>query len=130
MRALISGGPLSPSALRQAIPLLLLIAGVLTMTSIIMRQLGYDSRLVQVVDAGSNEVKDYRIVTVLPRDGIAAISNPSFVSAAEAERWMGRFEQVIGLEIEGEAKAYPINILSRHEIVNDAVGGRPVAVTW
>ena len=37
---------------------------------------------------------------------------------------------VIGLEIQSEAKAYPINVLSRHEIVNDVVGGKPVAVTW
>ena len=130
MRVLISRGPLSPSALLQAIPLLLLIAGVLTMSSIILRQLGFDSRLVQVIDARSNEVKDFRIVTVLPRDGISAISNPNFVSAAEAERWMVSWEQVIGLDVEGEVKAYPINILSRHEIVNDEVGGSPVAVTW
>ena len=39
-------------------------------------------------------------------------------------------EFVIGLSIDGESKAYPVNILSRHEIVNDVVGGVPVAVTF
>ena len=39
-------------------------------------------------------------------------------------------EQVIGLDIGGQVKAYPINILSRHEIVNDVVGVTPLAVTW
>ncbi len=130
MKALISTGPLSPAAFFQALPLLLLIAAVLTMASIFLRVLGYDSRVVQVVDARSDEVKDFRIVTVLPRDGIRAITDPDFVPAAEASQWMRRGEQVIGLEIGGEVKAYPINILSRHEIANDVVGGIPVAVTW
>lgn len=130
MRALISTGPLSPWAFFQALPLLVIIAAVLTVASIFLRQLGYDSRVVQVVDARSDEVKDFRIVTVLPRDGIRAITDPDFVPAAEASKWMRSGEQVIGLEIGGEVKAYPINILSRHEIVNDVVGGTPVAVTW
>jgi hypothetical protein len=39
-------------------------------------------------------------------------------------------ERVIALEINGDARAYPINILSSHEIVNDVVGGQPVAITW
>ena len=130
MRALISKGPLSPAAFIQALPVLLLIAAVMTMASMFIRLLGFDSRLVQVVNARSNEVKDFRIVTVLPRDGIRAITDPDFVPAAEASQWMRDREQVIGLEIGGEVKAYPINVLSRHEIVNDVVGGTPVAVTW
>ena len=118
------------SELRQSLPGLLLIAGMIAMASILLRQLGFDSRSVQVVDARSNEVKDFRIITVLPRDGISAITDPSFVPATEANKWMQSREQVIGLEIGGEVKAYPINILSRHEIVNDVVGGKPVAITW
>ena len=39
-------------------------------------------------------------------------------------------ERVIGLSIDGDSRAYPLNMLSRHEIVNDTVGGVPVAVTW
>ena len=130
MRTLISNGPLSPAAFFQALPVLLLIAALLTGASLFIRQLGFDSRLVQVVNASSNEVKDFRIVTVLPRDGIRAIRNPDFVTAAEASKWMRSREQVIGLDIGGDVKAYPINILSSHEIVNDVVGGTALAVTW
>ncbi len=39
-------------------------------------------------------------------------------------------EFVIGLDLGGETRAYPVNILSRHEIVNDEVGGTPVTVTF
>ena len=37
---------------------------------------------------------------------------------------------MLGISIDGEHKAYPVTMLSRHEIVNDVVGGEPVAVTW
>jgi hypothetical protein len=39
-------------------------------------------------------------------------------------------ERVIGLSINGDHRAYPLKLLSRHEIVNDTVGGTLVAVTW
>ncbi len=121
---------LSDSVLFRALPLLLVIAVVVTLGYLVLSRLGYDSQKVQVADSSTGEVRDFRIVTVLPRDAIPAIIDPRFVPASEAAQWMDDREQVIGLEIEGEAKAYPINILSRHEIVNDVVGGRPVAVTW
>ena len=123
-------GPLSLSALVRSLPLLLIIAGVLTLVYIVLRQMGYDSTTIEVTDMKTDEVQSYRIVTVLPRDAIAAITDPSFVTAERAMGWMAEKEQVIGLEIGEEAKAYPINMLSRHEIVDDVVGGRPVAVTW
>ena len=116
--------------LHNPIVLLLAIAVALTLGYGVMRQLGYDARTIQVVDMETNEVRSFRVVTVLPRDAISAITDPSFVPAAEAIQWMHNSERVIGLEIGGEAKAYPINILSRHEIVNDVVGGKSVAVTW
>ncbi len=64
-----------------------------------------------------------------PKDGIPSIDNPKFVSAAEAA-FVSDSDIVIGLEINGEAKAYPLFILVWHEIVNDHVGGTPVAVTY
>ena len=70
------------------------------------------------------------LVTLLPPDRIQALLNPQFVSSAEAQAWMDDDEQVLGLSIDGEHRAYPINMLSRHEIVNDVVGGEAVAVTW
>ncbi len=73
---------------------------------------------------------EYRIVTLLPPDAIPAISDPSFVSAEEADDQYDHDELVLGVEIEGDARAYSIPLLSRHEIVNDVVGGKPIAVTW
>jgi hypothetical protein len=70
--------------------------------------------------------------TFLPRDGIRSIDSPRFLSAREADDRgeMVPTEFVIGISINGESKAYPVNILSRHEIVNDTVGSVPVAVTF
>ena len=73
---------------------------------------------------------EYRIVTLLPPDAIPAISDPSFVSADEADDQYENDELVLGVEIDGDARAYSIPLLSRHEIVNDVVGGKPIAVTW
>ena len=70
------------------------------------------------------------IYTLLPKDGIRSIDNPDFVSAADAGNDMSDFEFVIGVEIDGDVRAYPITMLSRHEIVNDTVGGTAIAVTY
>ncbi len=65
-----------------------------------------------------------------PKDGIPALSDPSFIAVADETRIDGR-EPVITLEIDGQSpRAYPIRYLTWHEIVNDAPGGVPVAVTF
>ncbi len=65
-----------------------------------------------------------------PKDGIPALSDPEFLAVAEETR-LGDREPVITLEIEGAVpRAYPIRYLTWHEIVNDEVGGIPVAVTF
>ena len=64
-----------------------------------------------------------------PRDGIPALFNPVMVSAAEADFLSGS-DRVLGLEIGGEATAFPIRILSWHELVNSVVGGEPILVSW
>ena len=73
------------------------------------------------------EERQLRMVTLLGFDGIPAILEPDFVTAPAAEAWM---EPVLGLSINGDHRAYSVRMLSRHEIVNDVVGGVPVAVTW
>ena len=65
-----------------------------------------------------------------PKDGIPALDDPSFVSVEEADGWLGEREPVAVVELGGETKAYPLQILIYHEIVNDEVGGRPVSVTY
>ena len=65
-----------------------------------------------------------------PKDGIPAIFIPKLETQSEAGDWLDDKEPVIALEIEGEAKAYPLSILIWHEIVNDKVGGVPVVVSF
>ena len=74
--------------------------------------------------------RDYQIVTLLAKDAIPAILEPDFLVASEANEQMKEDELVLGVSLDGDARAYSVNLLSRHEIVNDVVGGRPVAVTW
>ena len=67
---------------------------------------------------------------VIPRDNIPSIDAPAFVSPDEAAEWLADVEPVVALEIDGDARAYPLQILTWHEIVNDEVGGLPVSVTF
>ena len=64
-----------------------------------------------------------------PKDGIPSIDNPIFADV-QSSQFMSDSDTVIGLEINGEVKAYPIFILVWHEIVNDNVGDTPVSVTY
>jgi hypothetical protein len=64
------------------------------------------------------------------KDGIPSIDAPRFGGVAEAMRDLAATEPVISLAIDGDARAYPLRILTWHEIVNDTVGGLPVAVTY
>ena len=73
---------------------------------------------------------EYEIITLLPRDGIPAIFDPEFLTVEEAGEEYEDDELVLGVEINGEARAYSIPHLSSREIVNDTVGGRHIAATW
>ncbi len=64
-----------------------------------------------------------------PKDGIPSIDDPMFAVVGDAS-FVADSDIVIGLEIDGQARAYPLSILVWHEIVNDEVGGIPVAVTY
>lgn len=65
---------------------------------------------------------------ILPRGQIASVDSPIFVSAEKAklppEAW------VLGVFIEGEARAYSLNLLNHHEIVNDRIGDKTFAAVW
>lgn len=65
-----------------------------------------------------------------PRDGIPSIDNPRFVNPEAAATWLADNEPVMVLEIDGDGRAYPLQIITWHEIVNDTVGGVPVVVTF
>ena len=96
--------------------------------------------------------QDLEIVTLLPFDAIPAVLDPVFIDADEADAKLaelleGRSRRdadkalltggsdpddalVLGVSINGDSRAYYIPTLSRVEIVNDTVGGQPLAVTW
>lgn len=70
----------------------------------------------------------YTIRQLIPRDGIRPIYEPQFVAADEATYDLE--ELVMGVEINSDARAYPVGLLQSREMLNDVIGGTPVLVTW
>ena len=64
-----------------------------------------------------------------PKDGIPSIDEPKFVKLSEIKD-IAATEPVIGLEVNGVARAYPLRVLTWHEIANDVIGGVPIAATY
>lgn len=64
-----------------------------------------------------------------PKDGIPALLKPKFVSVDAADH-IDPDDQVIGVAIGNEARAYPIKILNWHEAVNDTLSQQPLVVTF
>ena len=81
-------------------------------------------------DFSKTSIKYKNVISGGPlKDGIPSIDKPRFHTILDEQR-LGDKEPVIGLSINGDARAYPLSILMFHEIVNDVVGGVPVAVTY
>jgi len=59
-----------------------------------------------------------------------ALIHPEFVSAQEADQWLKDDKRVLAVKIGGEVKAYPADLLTRHGMVNDVVGGRPILAAY
>ena len=78
------------------------------------------------VAAGEPVPDDFR--QLLRRDAILPIYNPTFRTVAESD-WPDDV-LVIGIELDGEAKAYPVSFLNRREMVIDWIGGTPILVSW
>lgn len=64
-----------------------------------------------------------------PKDGIPALTDPKFISAGQA-KYLKPQDRVLGVVLNGEARAYPLRILNWHEIVNDIIGPSPVVITY
>jgi len=64
-----------------------------------------------------------------PRDGIPSLKEPQFVAADEAD-YLGTKDRVLGIDRNGERRAYPVRILNYHEVVNDNVGGETIVITY
>ncbi len=71
---------------------------------------------------------DYYEEDRIPRDAINPVYSPAFVSPGDAT--LRPEELVMGLVINGDARAYPVGLMRVREMVNDEVGGTPVLVTW
>ncbi len=65
---------------------------------------------------------------ILPRGGIPAILNPTYVTATDAD--ISDNTWVLGIEIDDQASAYSLNLLNQHEIVNDAINKTVFAAVW
>jgi hypothetical protein len=65
-----------------------------------------------------------------PPDGIPPLDDPSFDPIETGDEWLEDVQPVIALAVGDEVKAYPLAVLTRHEIINDEIGGVPVAVTF
>jgi len=63
-----------------------------------------------------------------PKSRFPALDAPVYVTAAEADTPADAW--VLGVVVDGQARAYELNLLTRHEVVNDTIGGRPVAIVW
>ncbi len=74
--------------------------------------------LTEIVDSG------------IPKDGIPAISRPRFVSVKKARKWIDDREPVLVVEIDNKARAYPLQILLYHQIVNDTFRNKPILITF
>lgn len=86
------------------------------------------------VDDASLPVDDSELRRAAPRDAIPAIVDPVFAPdwsdvAGERDRELRADDAVLGIEVDGQARAYPLKVLDRHEVVNDDFGG-PLLVTY
>jgi len=65
-----------------------------------------------------------------PKDGIPSIDDPQFESVSAADAWLDDVEAVQVVDLNGDARAYPVQVMVWHELVNDTVGGEPVVITF
>lgn len=75
-----------------------------------------------------DQLSSAEITTILEPDAIQSVDHPRFVAAGTAG--VRANSAVIGVDLGGEAHAYPIAFMSRVEIVNDRLGGTNIAITW
>lgn len=89
-------------------------------------------RSVQQLDDGTNYIVHPSKIEDggPPQDGIPSIDNPQFISVNQADQWIEDNELILALEHNNVTRAYPLQILVFHEIVNDNLNGDPIAVTY
>ena len=122
----VSGGPLAASVgMARLVALALLLAGCSQAQTPERAIPGFDTNTARRT-IGLDELQSGGP----PKDGIPALDAPRFVSADAASAWLEPQEPIILVRLNGEAKVYPLQILTWHEVVNDSLAGVPVAVTF
>jgi hypothetical protein len=118
---------------RRLLTLVLVVAGAFwvvqnppDLSQDVLFPMGPSGDIYDPVRAGEQTPAGFR--QLLPRDAILPVYNPTFRSA-ESTEWPAE-TLVIGVELAGEAKAYPVSFLNRREMVIDWIGGSPVLVSW
>jgi len=84
-------------------------------------------------DMTASTIDPHRFQFGIGKDEISSIDRPEFVGPDDprlAERGITEVTQVLGVEIDGIARAYPVNLMSMHEVVNDEFGDKAFAVLW
>ena len=124
-------------SVRKVAPLFVIAALMIVLVVVVLRRAGFITETVVLrvgpaaaAVAHGGEGRTLELITLLPKDAIAAIFDPEFVTAEEANSQLRDTDLVIGVTVNGEHRAYGVAFLSSHEIVNDTLGGRPIAVTW
>ncbi|HUK12917.1 MAG TPA: DUF3179 domain-containing (seleno)protein, partial [Thermoanaerobaculaceae bacterium] len=87
--------------------------------------------------AGLDVDRRLLVASGMPRDGLPALTDPPAWTTAQADaattresKFLVPGDRVIGIRLGGQARAYPLRLLVWHEVVNDTLGGVPVAVTY
>lgn len=106
---------------------LTLLAGCLPAPSVHTRRKGDD--IVRRLNVPRTRIDGLLLGTALEPDQIRAIDAPRFHAPGEDTPYRAN-ARVLGLVRAGEARAYPLRVLNRHELVNDVVAGEPVAIAW
>ena len=75
-----------------------------------------------------DDTNSYNFPQLIPPDGIRPVYDPTFAPASQVE--LQDEELILGVAIQGQAKAYPITVLRHREMVNDELAGIPMLVTW
>jgi hypothetical protein len=83
---------------------------------------------------GTSSVDEFDTAELLrggpPPDGIVPIDTPCVTPASVGDSWLAGDESVLVVDVDGAARAYPLSIMTQHEIVNDVLGGAPLTVTY
>lgn len=106
-----------------------LIIGAIGLVWLVASTVGTRERTIRVEGEGLQE-QELKLVTLLPFDAIRSIDSPVMIDRDAADASYSHDELVLGVSINGDARAYSVPLLSSREVVNDVVGGEPVAITW